>query len=231
MDVTNLPENANKTFHPKSSSDYTGKLQLIKLTETEVTTQLKDFGYVFEYYESRRNPLFYGNCMLMIMYVWIYLLKNMDYDYVWVIEHDVYYKGNWSYLLDFFDDKDDDFIPAQINPYSLEFWHAHQHDFKENIPIDKFLISFNPIMRLSRKGLDTLDESYRSASSGFYEIFIATLFNHLGLKQHDICSYGFADRERFTYIKRSSLDAQLIDKDNYLYHPVKDVTKFALNNL
>jgi hypothetical protein len=78
-------------------------------------------------------------------------------------------------------------------------------------------------MRLSRKALDTLDESYQNGNSGFYEIFPATLFNHLGMKQRDICSYGFADRQRFTYHKQHSLPVELIDKDNHLYHPVKDV--------
>ena len=79
----------------------------------------------------------------------------------------------------FFADKTEDFIPAQINEYSTDFWHARQYDFKENIPLEKFLISFNPIMRLSKRALNVLDKSYRSGSSGFYEIFLATLFNSL----------------------------------------------------
>jgi hypothetical protein len=82
------------------------------LTETEVTDVLRPLNYVFEYYETKRNPLFYGNCMLMIMHVWLNLLRYGDYDYIWVIEHDVYFKGDWSYLFDFFANKDDDFITA-----------------------------------------------------------------------------------------------------------------------
>ena len=223
MDVTN--NSSNQKFHIHNlSSDKIKNVQLIKLTEKEVTDDLGECGYVMKYYETTQNPLFYGNCMLMIMYVWNHLLSLENYDYVWVIEHDVYYKGSWSYLFDFFADKTEDFIPAQINEYSKDFWHARQYDFKENIPLEKFLISFNPIMRLSKRALNVLDKSYRSGSSGFYEIFLATLFNSLdGMSQKDICAFGFADRERFTYIKRRSLDKKLIDRDNYLYHPIKNV--------
>lgn len=225
MDITNMKLDDNKTFYVRNTAINKQNLKLIKLTEEEVLDGLRPLGYVFEYYESRLNPLFYGNCMLMIMYVWLYLLKDMDYDYIWIIEHDVYFNGNWSYLFDFFNDKDEDFIPAQINPFSLEFWHAHQHNFKEDIQQSEFLISFNPIMRLSRKAIDTLDTSYRSGSSGFYEIFLATLFNHLGLKQRDMCSFGLTDRQRFTYIKKRSLDKRLITIDNFLYHPIKNISE------
>lgn len=230
LDITHGDSTAERPFHIETHSGKLINLKLIKLTETEVTDALRPLNYVFEYYETTSNPLFYGNCMLMIMHVWMNLLRHSDYDYVWVIEHDVYFKGDWSYLFDFFADKDDDFIPAQINPYSLEFWHAHQHNFKEDIPLSEFLVSFNPIMRLSRKALDTLDESYQKGSSGFYEIFPATLFNHLGMKQYDICSYGFADRQRFTYIKNRSLPAGLMTVDNYLYHPVKDAVSIHTYN-
>lgn len=131
MDVTQATPDANRIFHIKNlSTDKSASPQLIELTEAQVTSYLYQLNYVMKYYESTRNPLFYGNCMLMIMYVWLNLLKDLDYDYVWVIEHDVYYKGNWSNVFDFFSDKTEDFIPAQINSYSTDFWHARQHDFK-----------------------------------------------------------------------------------------------------
>ena len=230
LDVTNF-QLVDHKFHITTQSHSQKYPLLLKLTEKEVTNGLRPLNYVFEYYETKRNPLFYGNCMLEIMYVWINLLRDKDYDYVWVIEHDVYFKGKWSYLFNFFSNIDDEFIPAQINPYSLEFWHARQYSFKEDIHPNEFLISFNPIMRLSKKALNILDDSYQNGSSGFYEIFPATLFNHLGMKQNDICSYNFSDRQRFTYIKNRSLPNELININNYLYHPVKNVVSLNINKI
>lgn len=191
------------------------------LNEGFITRQLEPLGYVIEKYEGN-NPLFYGNCMLMVMYMY-QTLQFAHIDYFWIIEHDVYFNGDWSKLVDFYDNtKNIDFVTNNIKKYDPTWWHANQYNFVEDIDKKYFRTSFNPIMRISDKGMKVLDKSYKKGNSGFYELYIQTMFDYKGLTSSQFKTFGFADNNTFTYMKGRSFTKDDMTEENKLYHPVKN---------
>ena len=223
LDTSRMTEEEIYGAHEFESIGADEGYTIIFLEDIFVSRELSYKGYVIEKYEGDNNPLFYGNCMLMIMYVYS-LLKYCGVDYFWIIEHDVYLNGKWSEFLDFFDEsRNEDFIPSIIHPYDPFWWHANQYNFKNHIDRNKFLVSFNPIMRLSNNAMEELDKSYREGNSGFYELYIPTYFNNKGMSIKSLETYGWTDIKNFTFIKNGSLGKEDITQENYLYHPVKNV--------
>lgn len=196
--------------------------------ESIICNNLGKRGYDIRYYEGIPK-LFYGNIMLAYMN---FFFANQDFNYYWFKEWDVEYTGSWKYLIDKYENIDDDFISrssALGTEYKKDWFHYGQWKTTTIPPFKdtEVIVTFNPLTRFSHRALDYLDYLYRQGNSGFYELFLGTVLRRKGFKIGGFREYGDLDMEGFDYLpNRKSLDSSKINKPNKLYHPVKEPVDF-----
>jgi len=168
-----------------------------------------------------------------------------DYDYYWNLEYDVYFHGDWRVFFNTFENIDADFVSAHIEYFRQRpFWHWwNTINFKTvTIPQTKYIKSFNPIYRISKKALSCLHKVLSEENSGHHETLIPTVLNNSGFSLLDYGGNGiftppelknkfyhaphfFEDYYADTTMRfRPSFDREEIEStpsDNKLYHPVK----------
>lgn len=163
------------------------------------------------------------------------------YDNYWLIEYDVRFNGNWNTFFSFFNDKDDDFIAAHVekvedNPNWMR-WHEIEVIGKTLAKEDK-LKSFNPVYRISNKGLCVLADRCKMGDRGHNEVLIPTTmllngmkiadFGGLGryiYKKHPNLFYIFDETDenddKCTFRFRPNYVVDDMKYKNMLYHPIK----------
>lgn len=160
------------------------------------------------------------------------------YDNYWLIEYDVRFNGDWSLFFSFFEDKIEDFIAAHVekvedNPNWMR-WHEIEVVGKSLRNDDK-LKSFNPIYRISNKGLNVLAERCQIGDRGHNEVLIPTIMHINDMKIADFGGLGryiYKDYPNLFYVYNENNDKCTFRfRPNYsvddmkfkdmLYHPIK----------
>lgn len=163
------------------------------------------------------------------------------YDYYWVIEYDVCFRGRWSVFFDHFESSEADLLTCHIRSYQVEpdwHWWGLKHP-RLNIPSGQRLRSFNPIYRISSPALNYIEKCHREQWCGHYEELLPTLLHHGGYRLQDIGGTGAfvkpGDRNRFYIDSSGDRKGRLKEgtmrfrppykktgwRRNKLYHPVK----------
>lgn len=163
-----------------------------------------------------------------------FFLDYPDYDFYWLIEYDVRFSGDWRDFFRYFAHSNADLLTCDIRSYIEKpnwSWWELKHPSK-NIPLRKRYASFNPIYRISNRGLKLIDRLQREGWSGHHEVLLPTLLYNHGLRLRDFGGNGkFVKREdknRF-YLNNSTKSTvrwrppfkKIGTKDQKLYHPVK----------
>lgn len=197
--------------------------------EETVSEYLSGIGYDIQYYEPG-GKLFYGNVMLAYM---TFFLNHYNFEYYWFVEWDVAYSGNWSYLCSKHDSNDADYISYSfMTNTSVEpgWFHNGQWNFKtiSNFKQEELVKTFNPIMRLSKRALDHLDDVFKNGNSGFYEIFLGSVLKRDGYRLDGFLEHGDLTPDGFIYLPGGrSIDFNITKViPNRLYHPVKTQPPF-----
>jgi hypothetical protein len=163
------------------------------------------------------------------------------YDNYWLIEYDVRFNGNWNTFFSFFEDKNDDFIAAHVetvddNP-NWERWDEIEV-VGRTLSKEEKLKSFNPIYRISNKGLNVLAERCQIGDRGHNEILIPTTMHLNGLKIADFGGLGqyiykehpnlfYVDDgtdendDKCTFRFRPNYSVEEMKFKDMLYHPIK----------
>ncbi len=116
-----------------------------------------------------------------------------EYDYIWFVENDVDYAGNWR---DFFlstMDRKEDFLSTYIYSRMANSEWEHWSWFRapSEVAFDLQTTSFNPIMRLSRRMLSTYVKTVQNASwQGHTEALIPTIARYNGFSICDLGGWG-----------------------------------------
>ena len=179
-----------------------------------------------------------GNCIFPVL---MFLKTAKDFEYVWRIEYDVRFSGDWRLLLQFFADNNSDFLGTTLFRYGFRpewnWWRSLKspiHDLGKK----SLLRGFFPVFRLSRKACAILEKAYQAGWTGHYEVSIPTILNVYGCSIEDIGGDGeFVKPENinrfytntpaapglapgtFVCPPHSCSDLNLANK---LYHPVKE---------
>jgi hypothetical protein len=173
-----------------------------------------------------------------------------DYDFYWIIEYDVRFSGDWRFFFNSFEEVDRDYLACHIREFSREpewiFW-TLQHPEK-SVPIHSRFRSFNPIYRLSRRSLEFMELSLRDGWCGHQEVVLPTLLFNNGFTMMDFGGSGRFTlpgmENRFYISPRPKVRGTLTNgtmrwrpifrrtgtKANKLYHPVKPLPFFLLEN-
>lgn len=178
--------------------------------------------------------------------LFLYYKSNPSFEYYWIIEYDVYYKGDWLTFFDSFLENDSDFISSHIETYleRPEWDHWSRINTQTDIlSQEELLKSFNPIYRISSKGINVVKEFLFAGNSGHHEIVYPTIIKKNGLNIMDmggigsfvpdgwhnrfyvsnakkLCNYyvNSSMRYRPMYTKKMIEESKETDK---LFHPVK----------
>ena len=110
----------------------------------------------------------------------------------WVIEYDVRFTGEWRVLFDHFRDSTSDLLTCCIGDYDEDPawpWWDLSHP-RHYIPNKTRLRSFNPIYRISRRGVECLRTELASGWAGHQEVVMPTLLHRNGLELEDMGGDG-----------------------------------------
>lgn len=173
-----------------------------------------------------------------------FYLNNPNYDYYWLIEDDVQYNGSWKYFFKLitYSHIQPDFITSHVRTYQEEpewvWWSTLNHNSK-NVPLSKYVRSFNPIFRISNKAIKFIHNALIDQWQGHHEVLLPTLLFLEGFHIADFGGTGnfvIPGNENKFYITGScDKEGNLFDGTmryrpvidsaeklkNKLYHPVK----------
>jgi hypothetical protein len=170
-----------------------------------------------------------------------------EFDQYWFVEYDVRFSGDWATLFKNFQRSDADFLTtslrrATVQPNWMHWWTlappaAEAMSATATLADHDRICCFMPIFRVSRAGMQAMDQAYRHGWSGHAEVTWPTLINHAGLRVEDLGGDGefVAAGNRNRYYTNTLDDADLSpgsmafrparfwpgSKRNQLWHPVK----------
>lgn len=164
-----------------------------------------------------------------------------DYDYYWLVEHDVVFTGAWGDFFDHFTGSEADLLATNIfrrsSGYDWPPWKSLRSPYA--LTDEQQIRAFYPLYRISVRALEALVEEYGRGWTGHYECTLATALNYRGLTIEDIGGDGEfvapANRNRFytstpsnaylspgTFVFRPTMEKPG-DRANTLWHPVKSM--------
>ena len=105
------------------------------------------------------------------------------FDYLWLIEDDVFCHGNWYDTLSKIDTNNTDFLATYVEKHDVSIawvhWEAIHGDMRTT-PMKDRVKSFFPLTRYSRRMLECAHAEF-GKSSGFCEVYFPTLANKYNL--------------------------------------------------
>ncbi len=170
--------------------------------------------------------------------LWFYNNYPQYYRY-WNIEYDVEFAGDWKYIFNRFYKSDADFISCHIMRFMDDpgwYWWKAIKTVGYYIPLKQRIRSFNPIYRISKRGITFLHEKLSNGFGGHHEVVIPTMLYFGGFRIEDFGGIGeFVKPENrglhydasspFPWgTMRHKPDITLEDikiNSNFLYHPIK----------
>jgi hypothetical protein len=157
-------------------------------------------------------------------------------EYVWFVEYDVDYTGNWLEFFKSYSSSDTDLVTTRIRNIdeSRDYYHwqytiVPEYIFDPAQGIDYRLNCLMPVSRLSRRYIDAyIDEMKYENWMGHFEIIVPSLAQYLGLSMEDLYknesiginqkTFGFRPVRSNAYFHEKP---ENFDLQNFLYHPVK----------
>jgi hypothetical protein len=165
-----------------------------------------------------------------------------EYDYFWIIEFDVRFRGFWKTFFQSFHETQYDFVASHIHTFQEEpywfFWNLEHHT--DSIPLEERIRCFHPIYRISKKALQFIDLKLSEGWKGHSEVLIPTLLHRNHFTIGDFGGNGpFRIRENKNfYIGTPPTPIGRLDEGtlrwrpgfkraglrwNKIYHPVKQI--------
>lgn len=117
-----------------------------------------------------------------------FVARNPSYSYVWLIEYDVRFSGNWRRLFDAFADNDAALLGTSLTrreerpewPWWTSLQPAEGEESAEQI------CGFFPVIRLSRTAAAVLVAAYARGWRGHHECVVPTVLHREGLRIEDL---------------------------------------------
>jgi hypothetical protein len=170
--------------------------------------------------------------------IWMPLGLIAPYPYVWMIEFDVDYAGDWSQFFAQFRRNRADLLTTSLTRLADDPGWDHWETLRAPATVDAadWHRDFHPIMRLSQRFMRAYVDQMRSPDwGGHHEFTIPTLAIHLGMRVQDIGADGRnytntpldPDLGPGSLIYRPARTAYFherpdtFDRPEMLYHPVK----------
>ena len=158
-------------------------------------------------------------------YVSIYDLQKLkQYDYIWLLEDDVVFNGDFKYFFDSYKDKTYDLICPHytFKQKNSPWWDKQKNiirgNYKTKMPTSGGL---GQIFRFSKKIIEIMTTLTENGIYSHHEVFPHTVCDLENLTYHSIIDYIFLNKEYFFCNKRfKEEDLEKIPK-NLLVHAIK----------
>jgi len=186
------------------------------------------------YAKDLLSPNVYFNIEQVVM-MWYYSQPEFaKYDYIWSIEYDVAFSGNWQHFFHNMMKDDSDFLGGYLmKAPAPHFYTGYWDTYQTEVPEENKYTSFGCIHRYSRELLKFADVACREGFHGFYEQVMPTIASIYGLKFKDInvaaqdVGYDANFYHPFTFggICHKLIENYKNEKawENHLFHPVRTV--------
>jgi hypothetical protein len=228
FDVKMLYDNSRKDFDPNLFQD----------RSDFYLYDLDDIARTYRLMNQSQPSIFPGNCIFPIL---LFARDHADVRYVWRVEYDVRFSGDWNFFFQYFIDNESDLLATTIFRYDFRPEWNWWKSLKTPVGTlnTKFLLrGFLPVFRLSQKASTVLNNAYHEGWSGHYEVSIPTILNYQGCSIEDIGGDGEfvkpGNKNRFytntpaapglapgTFVCPPN-DCGYGKVPNRLYHPVKE---------
>lgn len=171
---------------------------------------------------DKRGTMWWNGSLMPIN---LFYLNHKEYDYIWSIEYDVFFNGDWKVFFEYFKNIDADFITSKYNDIDSGWWWYNYLYLPENKndyfkdPFDR-KNSFNVICRFSKSSMEFLDKVYKAGYFGNCEQTVPSALHNAKDKKFKIFELngsGFSDEVTNNWKQEYTA----IDKKNWIYHPVK----------
>ena len=198
---------------------------------------IEDVANNYPFMSRTDRTLVPGNCIFPMLF---FAKTNRDFRYLWRVEYDARFSGDWSVFFDYFAGNESDLLGTTIFRYDFRpdwnWWRSLR------TPVASFdkkslLRGFFPVLRLSQKAADVLEEAYKAGWRGHEEVTIPTILNFKGCSIEDVGGDGEfvkpENKNRFytntpasaglapgTFVYRPHR-CNYPEIPNMLYHPVK----------
>lgn len=137
-----------------------------------------------------------------------------DFDYVWLIEDDVYCDGNLDACLEMSSDDEKDFLATFVEDYDVHKngdWVWWNDVTKATFPLEERVKSFFPVTRYSKRFLECIHD-HIGEESGFCEVYIPSLAKNRGY------TYGNIEERCVGNMSLGVIRPMPTNGDNRLYH-------------
>lgn len=178
-----------------------------------------------------------GNADLPVL---LFASAHPRYDYLWCIEYDVRFSGNWRSFVSAFDDSDADLLGSSFTrrQQTPDWTHWSSLSIPDlDCPSGDALRGFFPVYRLSRRAVQCHHEQCTRGARGHMEALLPSVVERAGLRIEDFGGEGefvapgnenrFYRNDRFssrlspgTFVYRPAMTAAGSEPDR-LWHPVK----------
>jgi hypothetical protein len=148
------------------------------------------------------------------------------YGHYWTIEFDVRYTGNWR---DFFAELEES--PADLLGTNVQARHENPEWYhwkflctgRRALAESSYVKAFLPVMRVSKRGFEVVDQAYRRGWHGHYEALWPTAIADAGMIVEDIGGLSsFAPPARRNRHYTSTMSDVGIAPGTFCYRPMKD---------
>jgi len=144
-------------------------------------------------------------------------IKDKDFDYVWVLEDDVYIDGSLDGVIIKNSGRTEDFLASFVEDYGANkdelnwmWWDALEGSVPLP-PLEERVKSFFPVTRYSKEFLKEIHDRI-GVYSGYCEVYIPTLAKQLGF------TYGNLDESSIGNLSLGLINPLPNNADDRLYH-------------
>jgi hypothetical protein len=121
--------------------------------------------------------------------------ENPEFDSYWFIEYDMRFSGDWADFFAVFEDDPTDLLTTSLRRATVDATWMHWPTLRPAstaAPVESAdrICGFMPIFRVSRRGMQVMDEAYREGWTGHSEATWPTIINLAGLRIQDIGGDG-----------------------------------------
>ena len=162
----------------------------------------------------------------------------------WQVEHDVEYRGPWHEFFDAYRDSDSALLAAHFHKWAdwpeWMWWPSITTPQQVKVPADSLYKAFMPVVRLSQRALQDVEQAHRQGWMGHFEALVPTVLLMNGHKLEDLnvrrpCYIGgFQDPIPLLPLLSTLRCRPPVDIGEFcnrgqgalLFHPVKDAWTF-----
>ncbi|TPW26572.1 glycosyltransferase [Martelella alba] len=146
--------------------------------------------------------------------------------FVWVMEYDVDFSGDWSSFFGCFSQNQSDFLTTMLRPYnqSLDWTHWPNAVCPQGVHRTMLFRSFNPIMRISKRFAMAYLEALRTQRwKGHYEFLLPSIAANGPFGMEELGGNGrLCPRDRKGKFYTASDRQDLTGPETFVWRPIRD---------